>query len=64
MGHQENLTWILLVHTNRPLVKPVHARLLEISLTFIQDLVYMFRVYPLGILGIRKCVRHQNVSQS
>jgi hypothetical protein len=37
---------------------------LEISLTFMQDLVYMFRVYPLGILGIRKCVHHQIVSQS
>jgi hypothetical protein len=26
--------------------------LLEISFTFIQDLIYMFRVYPLGKLGI------------
>jgi hypothetical protein len=28
--------------------------LLEIYFTFIQDLVYMFRVYKLGILRIRK----------
>jgi hypothetical protein len=31
--------------------------------TFIQDLVNLFRVYPLGILRIRKCVCHQLMSQ-
>jgi hypothetical protein len=41
-----------------------NRHLLEISFTFIQDLVNMLRVYPLGILGIRQCVRHQMVSQS
>jgi hypothetical protein len=42
----------------------MYTIILEISLTFIQDLVFIFRVYPLGILGIRKCVRHQNVIKS
>jgi hypothetical protein len=36
--------------------------LLEISLTFLQDLVYMFRVYPIEILRIRECVFHQLMS--
>jgi hypothetical protein len=38
-------------------------RVLEISLMFNQYLVYMFRVYPIGILRIQECVCHQLMSQ-
>jgi Trypsin len=56
------------VFTKWDLAEYVYARDAKVFIGNIlyvhSNLVYLFRVYPLGILEIRKCVRHQNESQS